>query len=108
MQCAGAIIDVYPQDKCGHYLVKGYVEQPESGDSTRTGIVLSISDGAVFDCNGEAFPGSTLTSRILNRWGPSCMQLARPWSMSQLPERHIKDYSALSTIAFAMYRHVLK
>ncbi|CAL8462265.1 g1796 [Coccomyxa elongata] len=77
----GAIIDVYPQDKCGHYLVKGYVEQPESGDPMKTDIVLSIRDGAVFDCNGQAFPGSTLTSSILNRptgslHTPSLMQSA--------------------------------
>ncbi|BDA46125.1 hypothetical protein COCOBI_08-2170 [Coccomyxa sp. Obi] len=77
----GTIIDVYPQDDCGHYLVKGYVEQPESGDPTRTDIVLSISDGAVFDCNGEAFPGTTLKSSVLNRplgslHSPALMQSA--------------------------------
>lgn len=69
LQRAGTIIDVYPQEDCAHYLVKGYVEQPESGDPMRTDIVLSINDNAVFDCNGEAFPGSTLKSSVLNRWG---------------------------------------
>ncbi len=72
---AGTIIEVYPQEGCGHYVAKGYVQQPESGDPARTDINLSITDGAVFDCAGDAFPGSSLTSSILNRFGHNCCQL---------------------------------
>jgi hypothetical protein len=63
----GTVLEAFPLQDCGQYVVKGYAQQQGAGDAASTDVTLSIADGAVKDCSGQAFPGTTVTLPVPNR-----------------------------------------
>jgi hypothetical protein len=70
---AGSILDILPEAACGHYLIKGYVQQQAAAGTSSTAAALSISAGVLQDCMGNAFPAASMLGSVPNRQASCCL-----------------------------------
>jgi hypothetical protein len=106
----GTILDVLPLEQCGQYIVKGYAQQLAPADAASADITVSIAEGSVVDCSGQAFPRSSVTSAVPNRF--NCLVSLWLWlcclmSICLCDKISLSDASYGSTLRTSDHDHCL-